>query len=199
MKNRFLKFAKEIVRIGGWISKHGNQSEIRDACDPEVKEFIRAKRNKNHLPCYDNTGTKFIDISKFKSWKGRAKVKHQWESHNKTKEELNKYENYKWDKDQLLYKLQQECPNNEWYEVPLRKYRRTTHLRKLENGELYSERKGYAYTYADYYEGNAIDELIKDDKLDVEYKEWEVLVYNWKDEMELLRKCKIPYLIKLKK
>ena len=46
MKNRFLKFAKEIVRIGGWISKHGNQSEIRDACDPEVKDLIRAKRNK---------------------------------------------------------------------------------------------------------------------------------------------------------
>ena len=88
MKNRFLKFAKEIVRIGGWISEHGNQSEIRNACDPEVKEFIRPKRNKNHLPCYDNTGTRFIDISKFKSWKGRAKVKHQWESHNKTKDEL---------------------------------------------------------------------------------------------------------------
>ena len=46
MKNRFLKFAKEIVRIGGWISEHGNQREIRDACDPEVKEFIRPKRSK---------------------------------------------------------------------------------------------------------------------------------------------------------
>ena len=69
----------------------------------------------------------------------------------------------------------------------------------MENGELYSECKGYAYTYADYDEGNAIDELIKNDKLDVEYKEWEVWVYNWKDEMELLKKCKIPYLIKLKK
>ena len=190
MKNRFLKFAKEIVRIGGWISEHGNQREIRDACDPEVKEFIRPKRNKNHLPCYDNTGTRFIDISKFKSWKGRAKVKHQWESHNKTKDELNRYENYKWDKDQFLYKLQKECPNNEWYKIP---------LIKLEDGELYSERKGYAYTYENYEEGYVIDELIKDDKLEVEYKEWTVWIYNWKDEKEILKECKIPYLIKLKK
>ena len=70
---------------------------------------------------------------------------------------------------------------------------------KLEDGELNSERKGYAYVYADYYEGNAIDELIKEDKLEVKYKEWTVWIYNWKDEKEILKECKIPYLIKLKK
>lgn len=189
MKSKFLKFAKEIVRIGGWVSKYGNQSEIRDACNPEVKEFIRAKRNKNHLPCYDKTGTRWIDISKFKSWKGRAKVKHQWESHNKTKDELNGYENYKWDKDQFLYKLQQECPNNEWYEI---------HLKKFKYEKIASEPEVYGYTYTNYDEGKVIDELIKENKLDVEYKEWKVWLYNWKYEEWTLKECKIPYLIKLK-
>lgn len=189
MKNKFLKFAKEIVRFGGWVSKHRNQSEIRDACDPEVKEFIRAKRNKNHLPCYDNTDTRWIDISKFKSWKGRAKVKHQWESHNKTKDELNEYENYKWDKDQFLYKLQQECTNNEWYKI---------YLKKFKYEKIGSEPEVYGYTYTNYDEGKVIDELIKENKLDVEYKEWNVWLYDWKHEKLILKKCKIPYLIKLK-
>lgn len=105
------KSAKLVVRIGNWVRScrkmiHG---ETKFSVDPEHLPFIRGKRRKSHLP--NTWDTQWIP--KFKSWKDRSKVKHQWEKHEKSKEELNKYYNYSWDKDQLLFRLKNY--KGDWY------------------------------------------------------------------------------------
>ena len=164
-EHKFYKLAKEIVRLGKWVRHYGNNKEIRDATDPETKNFIRPKRNVNHLPCYDNTGTRFIDISKFKNWKNRSKVKHQWEDHNKSSKELNTYEDQKWNKDQLLYKLKKL--DGRWFHVPITKI-------------YFDKHKENFYCYVDPLEGALIEELVNEHQIDGEWKEFEISRFNYK-------------------
>ena len=95
------RIGKYIYRcLTKWVRHYGGKKE--KALAERDKEYIRAKRNKNHLP--DSwTDTRWIRRSK--SWKARSKANHQYEKRDYSNFELNYfYENAK-KKEELLYKL----------------------------------------------------------------------------------------------
>ncbi len=51
------------------------RNEIKQNNDPEIKEFVRAKRNKNNMvTAWDDN-----PISQSRSWKDNTKKRHSWE------------------------------------------------------------------------------------------------------------------------
>lgn len=97
-----MKLSKLIYRIKKWTRNFSHKKEKSLCDDSEHKFFIRAKRNKNHLP---DSWTHTRWIPRFKSWKNRSKVKHQYEKHKLSDYELDTfYENLKI-KQNLIYKL----------------------------------------------------------------------------------------------
>ena len=70
-----------------WIGRKSCcSSERKQACDKDIKPYIRPKRNINYLP--DSWNTKWINVRQFRNWKHRCKKKHQWEKHKQTPDEI---------------------------------------------------------------------------------------------------------------
>lgn len=105
-----LKWAKEIYRFDWWIGKgKSTQNEKKANSDPEVKSYIRAKRQTNNLPdCWDTRW-----IPKIKNWKHRSKVKHQYDKHKINSVEANAFYNNAAIRQQLLFDLR----SGDWIQV----------------------------------------------------------------------------------
>jgi len=66
--------------------------EHRLAADPEIKKYVRAKRNINNLP--DPWDTQFISIQK--CWKWRCRKAKQWMKHKLSLTEVEDYHLGQW-------------------------------------------------------------------------------------------------------
>lgn len=97
-----MKIAKLIYKFDIWVRHFSCKKEKALSLDEDHKQYIRAKRNKNHLP---DSWTDTRWISKIKSWKNRSKVKHQYEPHVQSEYELNYFFNNLKLKQDFLFKL----------------------------------------------------------------------------------------------
>ena len=97
-----MKLSKLIYIIDRWARRFSSKREKALSLDEDHKKYIRAKRNKNHLP---DSWSDTRWIPKIKSWKNRSKVSHQYEKHVQSEFELNTfYDNIKLKQD-FLFKL----------------------------------------------------------------------------------------------
>lgn len=82
-----MKLARAVLRAGEWYRLRRNIiGEKRLSADPEIKQYIRAKRNTKNLP--DPYGdTQPIKIQK--SWKWRCNKLKQWIKHKLSYSEKN--------------------------------------------------------------------------------------------------------------
>jgi hypothetical protein len=97
-----MKLSKLIYRIDLWARRFSSKKEKALAVSDEHKDFVRAKRNKTHLP---DSWTDTRWIPKIQSWKSRAKTNHQYEKHVQSEYELNYFYNNLKLKQDFLYKL----------------------------------------------------------------------------------------------
>lgn len=83
-----LKMPKWFLRFPGYCGTYHTLQEKKKNSDPEISEYVRAKRKPNNLiDCYSNT--KWIRKIHDKSWKNRCKKRHQYEKHKTTPKEMN--------------------------------------------------------------------------------------------------------------
>lgn len=200
------KNSKEVVREGLNVRHYKNHREHEQSVDPENKEYIRPARNKNNLPSSLNAGTKLIDVSKFKSWKNRSKVKHQWEHHKKSPNELNNFENMKWDKKQFIFNYNKNCKENEWFEIPIKKIKtplfnklaKTFKIKykDLEKDPIIRNLNDDNYIYVNKQIGEVAEKLVNEGVFEGEWFYWNRQYYNpagevITKEMKLLLKVKM--------
>ena len=106
------KLAKEIFRINKHVGNYSSIQKKRISLDEMHKPYVRSKRSCKNLPD-SYTHTRWIH--RIKNWKHKSKIKHQWEKHKKTLNELDICENNKALKNQFLYILKTKYKNS-WYE-----------------------------------------------------------------------------------
>lgn len=82
-----LKKAKWFLRFRKWVGSYHTYQEKRKNSDPEIQEFVRGSRKPNKL-IDSYTDTKWIKKVNDKSWKTRCKKRHQYEKHQKTRQEI---------------------------------------------------------------------------------------------------------------
>jgi hypothetical protein len=110
------KKAKEWIRNGLSIGRFKSvMEEKRLSADLEQQEFIRGKRNLNHLP--DSWNTQWIKRPK-KSWKEKSKNKHQYDQVYHTLSEKVRGINFelrdKFEENEFLFLLKTKF-KNDWY------------------------------------------------------------------------------------
>ena len=100
------KKAKEWIRYGLFVGHlKSTMREKRLSADQEQQEFIRGKRNINHLP--NSWDTQWIKRPR-KSWKEKSKNKHQYDKVYHTLSEKVNDRNFlkeKFDEEEFLFLL----------------------------------------------------------------------------------------------
>jgi hypothetical protein len=152
------KKAKEWIRCGLFIGHlKSTMREKRLSADQEQQEFIRGKRNINHLP--NSWDTQWIKRPK-KSWKEKSKNKHQYDKvYHTLSEKVNDHSklNEKFEEEQFLFLLKNRYKDN-WYYF----YYAQDKNEKIDLNSLYSiSYKNLWYEVA--------ERLVKEDKLEVIY------------------------------
>ena len=84
----YLKMPKWFLRFPGSCGTYHTLQEKKKNSDPDMVEYVRAKRkSKNLVDGYSNT--KWIRKINDKSWKTRCKKRHQYDKHRMTPKEMN--------------------------------------------------------------------------------------------------------------
>ena len=159
------RIGKYIYRcLTHWVRHYGGKKE--KALAERDKEYIRAKRNKKHLP---DSWTDTRWIKRCKSWKARSKANHQYEKREYSNFELNEFYNNAKKKEEFLYKLYilKKTDPNAW--------------RYIDSSEV-----GYFYRWNDVH--NIALDLYEEGLIIAE-----VFIYidNGKKKKEIIR-CKLP-------
>lgn len=109
------KKAKEWIRCGLFVGHlKSTMREKRLSADQEQQEFIRGKRNINHLP--NSWDTQWIKRPR-KSWKEKSKNKHQYDKVYHTLSEKVNDRNFlkeKFDEEEFLFLLRNRY-KDKWY------------------------------------------------------------------------------------
>ena len=152
------KRAKEWIRNGLFIGHlKSTMKEKRRSADIEEQQFIRGKRNVNHL--LNSWDTQWIRRPR-KSWKEKSKNKHQYDPvYHTLKEKVNDHGklNEKFEEEQFLFLLKNRY-KDDWYYF----YYTQDKNEKIDLNSLYS----ISYKNSWY---EVAKRLVKKDKLEVIY------------------------------